>query len=166
MNIEDIQTNAVNALKRVFEVAAAGTPVLIDDGTYPKVDGREEYLRTVGLCIVVTPANAVGLIDQGKSGAASFDMGFHVIVEENVTVNRGTTGTGVVCEKAAGIVMEGLCGRPNVSAPNSPNTDAPFQPFRLDDPPLVNFGTTGGLRQTVINFLVRCFVTPKNRDPQ
>ena len=152
MNLEDIQTTARTLILAVTEIADAEVPVLIDDGSYPKVEGREEALRGGGLSIIVTPVHAHGIVDAGRGGLTSMDVGFHVVIAENAKVNRGDAGTGVVCEKAVRLVMAGLVGKPNTSAPG--------KPIALDDPPFEQFGTTNGVRQMVVNCVVRSFVNP------
>jgi len=153
MNLEDIQTTARDIIEAIAEIAANTVPVLIDDGSYPKVEGREGALRTGGLCIIVTPVHALGIVDAGRGGLTSMDVGFHVVIEENAKVNRApSTGTGVVCEQAVRLVMAGLVGKPTTSAPG--------KGFSLDDPPFEQFGTTNGVRQMVVNIVLRSFVHP------
>jgi hypothetical protein len=164
MNLEDIQTNAFAAISRIFEVSSSGVPVLLDDGTYPKVDGREEYLRTKGVCIIIMPIRFDELTDSVRSGFAAEEIILDVLIEENVKLNRSAAGTGVSCEKAIRLIREGISGRPNVSAPNSPNSDAPFTPFRYDGFWGPEFNN--GARQAAVFFRVKCFITPTNKDPQ
>lgn len=165
MKLALIQSSASDALNRIFEVVQTGVTILLDDGSYPKTDGREEALRDVGLCIIVTEPDAKERLDQARGGLAKIESGFHVVIEENVKVNRASSPF-MAATEAAQIVMEGLVGRPAVSAPNQPNTDAPFMPFMLDDPPYSNFGTTNGVRQIVVNFTVQTIIQPRNKDPQ
>lgn len=164
MNLEDIQPNALAAIARIFEVQAAGVPVLLDDGSYPKVEGREENLRTKGICITIMPIRFDELTDSTRSGVAVEEIILDVLIEESVKVNRAASGTGVSCEKAIRLIREGISGRPNVTVPNQPNTSAPFTPFRYDG--FWGPETNNGTRQAAVFFRVKSFITPTNKDPQ
>lgn len=164
MNLEEIQPAIVQAITRIFEVQASGVPVLLDDGEYPKVEGREQYLREKGLCIIVRPVQFDELGDSVRGGLAVEDVVIDVVIEENAKVNRSESGTGVILEKALRVIREGIVGRPTVSAPNSPNTDAPWQPFIYDG--FWGPKTTNGIRQAVVSFRTKSFINPRNKDPQ
>ena len=51
MNLEDLQPWIESLLKA--HPSLASVPAILDDGTYPKTPGREEALRSKGLCLVV-----------------------------------------------------------------------------------------------------------------
>lgn len=145
MNIEDVQPWAVSLLVGYPPLAAVS--VLADDGTYPKTPGREKALTESGLALVVWQIESAGIVDEVGNGTTIESVLIPVVVEENVAVNGGTTGTGIACAKALRFVREALVGR---RWPTERGTiiHPSGMPFR-------NFGTVNGVQRIVAFFEVQ-----------
>lgn len=150
MNLWEIQPHIVELLQNAPRLD--DVPVLADDGTYPKTPQREEALRTKGLVLIVWQIESDGLIDVSPTGLAIHGIYVPVVIEENVTANRASTGLKLPAEKALQYVLETVSGRPQSGVPNES-----FVPM---DPPFKNFGRVNGVNRIVINFLHKTVIVP------
>ena len=92
MKLHEIQPTAKTLLEAVSVLASKGVPVLLDDGTYPKIPARETALASPGLVLIVTPPQSKGLDgDVARSGVAKHRAGVHVIVEVSTWALRLTS---------------------------------------------------------------------------
>lgn len=152
MNLEDVQQSVSDLLGDIAEFDDKSVVVLIDDGTYPKLQGREAELQRKGLVLVVsTLFDPVIVGEQAKDGAGMLEVTLGVSVEEDVAINRGTTGTGISVEKAVRLIMSGCSGKPATIRP-------PKYGFLLADPPFIEFGVEAGVRQMFVQFKIRVAV--------
>lgn len=150
MNIEDVQPWIADLLAAHEDLKLV--PTLVDDGSYPKTPGREEALRTAGLCLVVWQVESDGLIDETHKGACIESLSLAVVIEENPKVCRVETGPNIRAEKALRLVREALVGkRP---------TDDPGAAIRPDNPPFKNFGNQNGVQRIVAMFLIDLQIVP------
>lgn len=162
MNLEDIQSWAASLLAAFPEFANAGlviydannppgNGIFLNDGTYPKIPGREDALNYRGLCIVVDSVDFDGVSDATRTGVTSVDVALDVLVEENVLVNRGPNGTGIVAEKALRLVWEALLGKPGAGGQTN---------MRLAQEVSTNYGVSNGLRRLMAHFTYRLLIKP------
>lgn len=128
---------------RVFDPDSPndGTGIIVYRGSYPKVDGRETALDTLGLCIIVDVFTSEALQDSTQA-AASHAVNISVMVEENVKRNT----SGFPCERVAQFVAEAVIGKPGKLAGKG---------FRLASVPFEHMGQVNGLTQVMVNFTVR-----------
>lgn len=150
MNIEDVQPWVETLLKAHPQVGSV--PILLDDGTYPKTPGREEALRTGGLCLVVWQIESEGLIDETQKGACVEELAIAVVIEENVKVSRGGTGLNIPAEKVLRLVREALVGKERTGEPGTV--------LRCADPPFKNFGNQNGVQRIVAMLALDLQIVP------
>ncbi len=151
MNLEDLQSYVAGLLaaEPVFSAAglAVGTGIILDDGTYPKVPGREEALRTLGLCITVGDPD-YGMADSVRGGTSKVLCDLVVGVEENVRVNQSATGTGIAFHAAIRKVIQRVSGKPADAEQN------------LQHAQTINHGIENGVRLATVRFGIRQVFTP------
>jgi hypothetical protein len=145
LNLWEVQPAVVALLQA--DTRLAGVPVIADDGTYPKTPGRETALAGPGLVLIVWEIESDGLVDASNTGLAAHDVYTPVVIEENPTINRGTSGVGIEAEKALQFVLEDIAGKA-----------AGQRRFVVMDPPFKNFGKVNGVRRIVVNLNLRSFV--------
>ena len=160
MKLEDIQPTMVAILNGITEFKAANVLVLADDGNYPKSAGREAVLTGTdtahgkGLVVIVFAIQPGGIDDVvQQNGFSEGWIVVHVAIEEEVRLNRGTNGTGIVAEKALRLIRSAVAGKPKTSNPRQTG----FLPM---NPPFVSFGTANGARSFIANFQIREYVEP------
>jgi hypothetical protein len=149
VKLEDLQTTAKALIEAITEIASANIPVIVDDGSYPRLSEREAALAAPGVVIIVFPPQAKSIDGEiSRSGVAKFHVGLHVAVEENKAANV----TGLDVQKVMRLVMDNVSGKPA--------TPPPGLGFIGDSPPFVTFPTTDGLRQGLVAFTTICFINP------
>lgn len=156
MKLEDVQQLFVAWLEAEPELGAAAVHVMASDGSYPALPEREAALagtlpgKAKGLVLIVFEPKASDTVDTTATGQAAFDILVHVLVEENVSLNRGAGGSGISAEKACRLTMSALCGKRTFTNRNDT--------VRLYSVPFRHFGTVDGLRGIAANFDLRLFV--------
>lgn len=151
MNLWDIQANAVTALKAQSEFAAllpseslAAGAILADDGSYPKTPGREEALRSLGLCLIVLELESAGLASTGNSAGAVEQIAVTVVVDYRASV-AADAEHGLNHWQALHHTRQALQGKPTTNL-------VPQQRFLPDTPPWENYGKIGGDNRLTANF--------------
>lgn len=151
MNLELLQSYVAGLLaaEPVFSAAglAVGTGIILDDGTYPKIPGREAALRTLGLCLTVGDPD-YGMADSVRGGTSKVLCDLVVGIEENVKVNQSATGTGITFHKAIRLVIQSVIGRPG----GSESALAHIQ--------TINHGIENGVRLATVRFVIRRVFSP------
>lgn len=150
MNLEDIQPWITSLL--TGHAPLVGVPVIEDDGTYPKTPGREDALRTKGLCLVVWQIESGGLVDEVQKGGAIESLKLTVVIEENAAVCRTASGANIRAEKALRLVRQATIGKRHASDPGVS--------LRMDDPPFKNFGTANGVMRIAMFLALDNLVVP------
>jgi hypothetical protein len=145
MNLWDVQPWVKSLV--IAHPQLAAVDVLEDDGTYPKTPERERILSEKGLVLVIWEIESDGLADFARGGTLLHDLYVPVLVEENVKVNRTTSGRQMPALQALQYVLAAGSGR----------KPAPTSPFVLQpmDPPFKNFGKVNGVNRLVANFTLR-----------
>jgi len=147
MTLYEIQSTAAQLLQAHAPLANA--TIVTDDGGYPNIPAREKALRESGLVLIVWPIESDGLTEMDpRLGFALHDVQQYIVVEENVSVNRGQNGTGIIAEKAVQHIFEALIGKPK---------ETPFLPA---DPPFKNFGKIQGVNKWLAALRVRLGISP------
>lgn len=119
-------------------------PCLINDGSYPSIDGREDALAGYGMVLIVWPVDCFQTGDADFEGRVSvYSASIHVLIEENVAKNRSQSGHPNAL-KAARLVKEALEGQLGESI-----TGRNITPF---DPWFKNFGQQNGIQRVLTNF--------------
>lgn len=138
----------------VLGTAGKNLPVLVDDGTYPKLTGLEQALTTggPGLALVVWRLETDGLVDTSKDGVSVDALHLAVVIHEAVTVNRGPSGSGVDYLHAVQYVREALQGQPRGAPPGTA--------ILAHSEPISDFGTNNGVRLVVCHFTKQHRITP------
>lgn len=127
----------------------SGVPVLLDDGNFATLAGREEAMRasTVpgekrGLVLTVIMPETAGVTAQDRS-TVSLNVLLVVVVEENVTVNRGGGGFQWSAPRVVEALVQGLLGRSPVGR---------FCPLALGEDPVINLGKSNGVLRMALVF--------------
>lgn len=141
MNLEDLQTE-VDALLGA-DVTFASIPRVLDDGTYPLLQSIHDPLRDYGMVLIIFRTENVGLVDTALEGTFSYLASVHVIIEENVSVNRAIPGRPTT-EKVTRLLGDLLSGALEESSPGSG-----LLPM---DPWFKNFGNIDGIQRCVVSF--------------
>jgi hypothetical protein len=158
MKLSEVQDLAVQAIRTspafaFADVAEIERPQLVhpEDGTYPKIDGREKALNSRGMFVCVWSPQPTAVVDQISSlgaGAGLYDVTVHVVVEENVQKARRSVEDG-------GVGMTGLQAVENIiSAMVAKGAGACLDGFALQNPPFTDLEMEGGLWRRIVNFQI------------
>ncbi len=156
MKLSEIQDFVVAALRGVPAFAAlpdnaASLIIQAEDGTYPKIDGREKVLNSRGLFVCVWSPQPTSVVDQIAdlgAGAGLYDVTVHVIVEENVQKARRSIADG-------GVGMTGLQAVETIiSAIVAKGAGACLDGFSLQSPPFTDLEMEGGVWRRIVNFQI------------
>jgi hypothetical protein len=111
MNLGDIQPYVYDLISKHPQLA--GVPMVMDDGTYPKIPAREVALTTKGVFIVVGQITARAVDEAALSGHNSLEIEISVCFECNPAVSA-TPMTGVNIPAPTGIqhILEAVSGKP------------------------------------------------------
>jgi len=141
MNLEDLQTSVDAAI--AADATLGVIPRVLDDGTYPLLQSIHDPLRDYGMVLIIFRTENVGLVDTAPEGTFSYLASVHVIIEENVSVNRAVSGRPTI-EKVTRLLGNLLGGALEESSPGSG-----LLPM---DPWFKNFGNIDGIQRCVVSF--------------
>ena len=141
MNLEDLQSSVDTLIDG--DATLGVIPRVLDDGTYPLLTSIHDPLRDYGMVLIIFRTENVGLVDTSLEGTFAYLASVHVIIEENVAVNRAVSGRPTT-EKVTRLLGNLLKGALEESSPGSG-----LLPM---DPWFKNFGNIDGIQRCVVNF--------------
>ena len=151
MKLSEVQDVVLAALRAAPAFAQFPQIVQPEDGTYPKIEGREKAINGRGLFVCVWSPQPTAVADQNTSlgaGAGLYDVTVHVVVEENVQKSRRSVDEG-------GTGMSGLQAVENIiSAVVAKGAGACLDGFALQSPPFTDLELEGGLWRRIVNFQI------------
>ena len=137
--------------------SAAGTGVVIDDGNYPNLPGREAALSGKGVCFVIAEAEGKSIEDSSRKGSAWMRVGIRVAIEENITLNRSEAGTRISLDQWIEKIWKQVLGKsPYSTLEQSP----PTWGLEPDGNAFTKLGTEGGTRRCILDFSIRYHIGP------
>jgi hypothetical protein len=130
----------------------AGVPLIQDDGSFPKVPGREKALTTEGALIVVGRVDSRGVSQAAESGHARLEIYVPVMVEWNRSVSQNTTtGLNTSAADMAQYVIEATVGKP----------EGADERLRADEgEPFKNLENENGVHRMLVNLVMPKLITP------
>ncbi len=136
--------------------SAAGTGIILDDGNYPKVAGREEALSGTlsgkGVCFLVSEADGQSVEDVSKKGNAWIRVLIRVAIEENPRLNRSPAGTQISVDEWADKIWKRMLGSPS-SVPPEYGIEPAGNAF-------ARIGGENGVRRVILDFSIRYHIGP------
>lgn len=141
MNLEDLQTSVDTLISG--DATLGVIPRVLDDGSYPLLTSIHDPLRDYGMVLIVFRTENVGMVDTGIEGTFAYLASVHVIIEENVSINRAVVGrpTTEKVTRLLGNLLKGSLGDNNPGSGLIPM-----------DPWFKNFGNIDGIQRCVVNF--------------
>lgn len=137
-----------------------GIPVVLDDGDFTRSAEYEAALapKTTGpsgVCITVMKPETVGLVEQMPvKGVLLLKVIVPVVVDENVSLNRGTGGFNKTAEYVVHELMVNLVGKGD-------SNWAPEGRLHLSSTPIMNVGKYEGIWRVVLMLQIHLPVTPQ-----
>jgi len=146
MTFAEVQSRVAALL--TVEDALNGIPVLLEDGSYPRLSGREQAHRSPGVCLIVFPVESAIAETPTRGVPPVLLVDFAIVIEESRRTNRSNAGSGLVAEEIIRRVQQCLL---------APKTPAGHSEFRVAaDEAFVALGMHDGVEQWVVNFEARC----------
>ncbi len=149
------EPSAVANSLAIFNPANPSGPngIVLDDGSYPNLPGREKAFERKGLCFVVSEVAGESIEDTSKRGGAWLRVGIRVAIEESVAINRSVVGTGISLDEWMDKVWKILLGNPSPSLPPEYGIEPSGNAF-------TKTGTENGVRRAILDFSIRYHIGP------